>query len=435
MNKRLLLCAIGFAIAFAHNAEGAFVNQQLVCDGANANSGTITTKDAGGATRTFDLNTTSTAQCAAVKAASTAPAATDPAMVVSLSQNAGLGSSTTPMQVSLANNAANTNAVKVNVVSGGVASGGLASGSMVDLLTVIGTKNAGTAAANSMLSGAVYNSTPLTLADTQQASLQADVNGFLKVNVVAGGGSGGTSLADGATFTQGTTAVNPIGCLFINSYTGITTGKAGVVSCQNTGALNVNVNNTNANITPADGASNPTTTSPVIGFGEVWNGSTWDRMPGTTAGVKVNPGTPANWAVVATGAAPPANAVYNGANASGATGGLVAGMVQCDSTAVYDASTSGSTELKALTSGRSIYVCGYSIFSGGTVNVKLIYGTGTACATGSANMTGAYQLTAQTGIVDGAPYYRGMKTASANALCINTSAGVAVQALVYYSVI
>lgn len=140
-------------------------------------------------------------------------------------------------------------------------------------------------------------------------------------------------------------------------------------------------------------------------------------------------------AIVASGAAPPANVIYNGANTSGATGGLVQGIIQCDSTAIYDASNNGSTELKALTSGRTIYVCGYSILSGGTVNVKLIYGTGTACATGSNNMTPAFQLTAQVGLVDGSPFSRGLKTASANALCINTSAGVAVQAIVYYAVI
>lgn len=141
------------------------------------------------------------------------------------------------------------------------------------------------------------------------------------------------------------------------------------------------------------------------------------------------------WGHGATGAAPPVNSIYLGANSSGATGGLLAGLIQCDSTAIYDASTNGSTELKALTSGRSIYVCGYTILSGGTVNVKLIYGTGTACATGSNNMTPAYQLTAQVGAVDGSPFARGLKTASANALCINTSAGVAVQAIVYYAVI
>lgn len=105
----------------------------------------------------------------------------------------------------------------------------------------------------------------------------------------------------------------------------------------------------------------------------------------------------------------------------------------CNASAIYDASTSGSTELVALTAGKTIYVCGYSILAAGTVNVKLIYGTGSACATGATNMTPAYQLVAQAGIVDGSPIYRGLKTAASNALCINTSAGIAVQAIVYYS--
>lgn len=117
------------------------------------------------------------------------------------------------------------------------------------------------------------------------------------------------------------------------------------------------------------------------------------------------------------------------AGASGAT----TRMIACDNTVVYDASTSGSTELVALTSGKTIYVCGYSILSGGTVNVKLLYGTGTACATGPNNMTPAYQLTAQVGIVDSSPFFRGLKTAASNALCINASGAVAAQAIVYYA--
>jgi hypothetical protein len=135
----------------------------------------------------------------------------------------------------------------------------------------------------------------------------------------------------------------------------------------------------------------------------------------------------------ATGAAPPANAVYVGANTSGATGGLVQGLIQCNSSAIYDASTNGSTELVALSSGRIIYVCGYSILAGGTVNVKLIYGTSTNCSGGPTAITPAFQLTAQVGLVDGSPFARGLKTAVSNALCINTSAGTATQAIVYYA--
>lgn len=152
--------------------------------------------------------------------------------------------------------------------------------------------------------------------------------------------------------------------------------------------------------------------------------------PGTTNLVAL---TPAQVGAGATAAAPPANAELMGAITGPTTGGLLTGVIQCDSKAIYDASTSGSTELVALSSGKSIYICGKTIFSGGTANVKLIYGTGTACATGSNNLTPAFQLTAQTGLVDPSPFYRGSKTAVSNALCINSSAGVAVQAEVYYT--
>lgn len=64
--------------------------------------------------------------------------------------------------------------------SGALASGSIAAGAMVDFLTTVGTKNAGTAATSSQLTGGVYNSTPLTLTNTQQSSLQFDASGYLK---------------------------------------------------------------------------------------------------------------------------------------------------------------------------------------------------------------------------------------------------------------
>lgn len=106
--------------------------------------------------------------------------------------------------------------------------------------------------------------------------------------------------------------------------------------------------------------------------------------------------------------------------------------VQCGNSVVYGASTSGSTQLVAAITGRRIYVCGYTITAGGTVNVKLIGGTGAACVTDSADLTPAYPLIVNGGIVDGAPFFRGLGPVLSAALCINTSGAVAVQAVVYY---
>lgn len=51
-------------------------------------------------------------------------------------------------------------------------------------------------------------------ADGAYTPYQLDANGLLKVNVLAGGGTGGTSLTDDAAFTPAVSAVNPIGAFF-----------------------------------------------------------------------------------------------------------------------------------------------------------------------------------------------------------------------------
>jgi hypothetical protein len=139
--------------------------------------------------------------------------------------------------------------------------------------------------------------------------------------------------------------------------------------------------------------------------------------------------------VGATGSAPPANAVYLGANSSGATGGLLKGLIQCDSfVPLNNLATATTAELVALTSGRTIYVCGFHIVASGTTTVTLKYGTGSNCGTGTQVITDGYDLTAQTGLVDRSAFWQGMKTASANALCVTNSAAVKITGGVYYTV-
>jgi hypothetical protein len=144
----------------------------------------------------------------------------------------------------------------------------------------------------------------------------------------------------------------------------------------------------------------------------------------------------AGFGVGTTGSPVPANASYVGGNGSGAT----TGYLNCDNTAVYDAGTNGSTQLVALTSGQTIYVCGFQISTSQStsVNVNLRYGTGTNCATGATNITPSYALqaaasTGPIGMVVMTPGFTGLKTAASNALCINTNAAVNVDALVWYT--
>lgn len=68
-----------------------------------------------------------------------------------------------------------------------------------------------------------------------------DANGYLKVNIKAGAGSGGTALADNATFTRGTTSVTPIAGVVETSAPTLTSGNAGALSLTTGGAVRVAV--------------------------------------------------------------------------------------------------------------------------------------------------------------------------------------------------
>jgi hypothetical protein len=63
--------------------------------------------------------------------------------------------------------------------------------------------------------------------------VMGDETNGLWVNIKAGAGSGGTALADEATFTQGSTNTTPLGCFYTTSVTNLTTGQAGVARCTN----------------------------------------------------------------------------------------------------------------------------------------------------------------------------------------------------------
>lgn len=138
----------------------------------------------------------------------------------------------------------------------------------------------------------------------------------------------------------------------------------------------------------------------------------------------------------ATGSAPPSGAVYAGANGSGATGGLLAGLKTCDLHAEYDASDNGSKTLVTGVSGRKVYICGYILATGGTAtNLKLREGSDADCATNGADLTPAYQLVANDKIGMQAAFWTGLAV-STNAyyVCVNASAGNAHQAELWYTI-
>ena len=102
-------------------------------------------------------------------------------------------------------------------------------------------------------------------------------------------------------------------------------------------------------------------------------------------------------------------------------------------TAAISTSTSGNVEVVALNGSDLIYVCGYSLVAGAATAVQFIYGTGTACATGETDITGAWSFAANGGIQQpntGAPQFAAVP--AGNALCIENSGANAVQGHVSY---
>lgn len=138
-----------------------------------------------------------------------------------------------------------------------------------------------------------------------------------------------------------------------------------------------------------------------------------------------------------TAAAVPATAVYI---AAGSDGGLSAGtaaltgLITCGNSVAISTASLGNTELVALTSGETVYVCGYMVVGAGAVDVQFVYGTGTACATGETDLTGAMSIAgAGGGMAESSAFWRGMKGAASNAFCIELSAAVQVSGVLYYT--
>lgn len=84
------------------------------------------------------------------------------------------------------------------------------------------------------------DTTPVS-ADGDYQAMMFDANGYLKVNIKAGAGSGGTALADNAAFTRGTTSVTPIAGVVETSAPTLTNGNAGALSLTTGGAVRVAV--------------------------------------------------------------------------------------------------------------------------------------------------------------------------------------------------
>ena len=147
---------------------------------------------------------------------------------------------------------------------------------------------------------------------------------------------------------------------------------------------------------------------------------------------QVNVSAPApvkDQASASTGSAVPSVAQYVGGVGSGNLGGIVA----CDSSAMITVSTATTTQVVALTSGKSVYVCGFAINGGGATTAKLVYGTGTSCGTGTTSLTPAFTLASGTMLSLGGGLGYVTKAPSGNALCVTNSAAATANVFVTYT--
>lgn len=311
-----------------------------------------------------------------------------------------------------------------------------------------------------------YNATQPTLTDTRFNALQVSSRGELLVGVgTTGFAITGTVTANAGTGTLATS--NAALALAIGSTTSgstgpivqcaVTTAAPTYITAQNdplscdtagnlrvsTGTVTVTATNLSTNVAQINGVT------PLMGNGVTGTGSQRVTIASDNTAFSVNATLSAETTKVigvvrnlgnggaifdgATGAAPPANVVYAGAVTSGATGGLLSGIVACDSHALLNMTTATTTEIVALTASQSIYVCSILVSSAGTSTVTVQRGTGTNCGTGTAAMSAGHELTAQVGYARGSGLGTIMRGTASNALCITSSAAVNVHIDVSYA--
>jgi len=307
--------------------------------------------------------------------------------------------------------------------------------SKVALIGAVATPTDGSVNANDI--GAVAMTTDRKLHVSVQDALPAGTNAIGKLSANSGVDIGDvdvTSVSGNVTVVQGTATNLKAQAEAYQGGTAVGSGNPLQVTLANTGA-----NTNKLLVTPdANSAVNVAQMNGVtVTMGNGTSGTGVQRVAVASDNTAVS-----GFGVGATGSAVPANAVYTGG--INQAGNLV-GDILCDKQKIYDASTNGSTELVAVSGSTHVYICGYSIVVGATAtNVKLTAGTGTNCgsaasgatSTGTsganAGLTPAHPFAANGGMVVMMPRGTVIDAGSANAVCINSSAGNAVTGQIWY---
>lgn len=143
----------------------------------------------------------------------------------------------------------------------------------------------------------VYKASPPTLTDGMQQQVLLDANGNIKTATTPPTGASSTQVqgtsAAGAT-DDGSNPVK-IGGVFTTANPSLTNGQRGNLSLNTTGELRVALSASGGSAigafaTTADGFSTGGVALYTMGYGLVFNGTSWDRARGDANGTAVQPG-------------------------------------------------------------------------------------------------------------------------------------------------
>jgi hypothetical protein len=94
----------------------------------------------------------------------------------------------------------------------------------------------------------------------------------------------------------------------------------------------------------------------------------------------------------------------------------------CPNTSAIVASGTGNTQIIATQTNKVINVCTIAFAAAAANNIKLTWGTGTNCGTGTTDLTGVWTGITQPGIIISNTPQAGITVPRGQALCINLSA-------------
>lgn len=281
------------------------------------------------------------------------------------------------------------------------------------------------------ISGNVTNAGTFAVQATLQASATTAI-GKIDPNTVATWGLAAVTQNVAAP-TNGLLGL----CQFTTSPATISTTNVSPLQCDNLNNLLVKVSNASPN-----GAHN-IANSPTVNIASDQIGTAGSAASpvltvqgiASMTPVLVNPGTLANFGVVATAAAPPANAVYLGANASGATGGQVRGLINCDNHVFKHITTATDTLAVQGVASQTIYVCGATGAGAGTATFFLenTASTNANCSSANTQIAGLQTVATASGGGNYNPIWGGLKNTSGNGLCINSTGTGGVDVDVWYT--